>query len=317
MNLHLDKDAFETLLLDIQERTEVRADIIEKDYYVTLMLKELAGNQSELHAYFKGGTALYKALGSIRRFSEDIDLTVVIHDCSSKTQASKRLKSAAKGYSSLARLDEECEDRKGSITAVYKYEPIIEVDESDALQRFGRVKVEATSFTVSEPTDLRVISPIIYELAGDEQKGILKNTFGVEPFEIGTIKLERIFVDKLFASEFYFSRGMFFDVAKHIYDIAVLFDQELIKKMLRDKALFGQMVQYKRRDELARAGGVPADVPMHRFTYMDELFSSEDFLKEFDHMQSIYIFDGRDNIPVSCIKEAISDIREVLTEYDL
>lgn len=54
----------------------------------------------------------------------------------------------------LARLDEECEDRKGSITAVYKYESIIEVDESDALQRFGRVKVEATSFTVSEPTDL-------------------------------------------------------------------------------------------------------------------------------------------------------------------
>jgi hypothetical protein len=61
-NLHLDKDSFETLLLDTQERTEVRADIIEKDYYVTLMLKELAENQSELHAYFKGGTALYKAL---------------------------------------------------------------------------------------------------------------------------------------------------------------------------------------------------------------------------------------------------------------
>jgi predicted nucleotidyltransferase component of viral defense system len=61
--------------LDIQEKTEVRADIIEKDYYVTLMLNELAGNQSELYAYFKGGTALYKALGSIRRFSEDINLT--------------------------------------------------------------------------------------------------------------------------------------------------------------------------------------------------------------------------------------------------
>ena len=39
-------------------------------------------------------------------------------------QAAKRLKSSAKGYSCLERLDEECEDRKGSITAVYKYEPI-------------------------------------------------------------------------------------------------------------------------------------------------------------------------------------------------
>jgi hypothetical protein len=175
MNLHIDRDAFETLLLDVQERTGVRADILEKDYYVTLMLKELAGNQSNLHAYFKGGTALYKALGSIRRFSEDIDLTVETNGCSSKTQAVKRLKSSAKGYSSLERLDEECEDKKGSVTAVYKYEPIIEVDESDSLQRFGRVKIEATSFTVSEPTDLMSISPIIYELAGIEKKEILDN----------------------------------------------------------------------------------------------------------------------------------------------
>jgi len=78
-----------------------------------------------------------------------------------------------------------------------------------------------------------------------------------------------------------------------------------------------EMLLLDRREELARAGGVPADVPMHRFTYMDELFSSEGFLKEFDHMQSIYIFDGRDNIPVYRIKEAISDIREILKEYDL
>ena len=317
MNLHLDRDAFETLLLDIQERTGVRADILEKDYYVTLMLKELAANQSDLHAYFKGGTALYKALGTIRRFSEDIDLTVEIQDCLSKTQAAKRLKSAAKGYLCLERLEEECEDKKGSVTAVYKYGSIIEVDESDSLQRFGRVKIEATSFTVSEPMDLMVISPTIYELAVKEQKGILENTFDVAPFEIGTIKLERIFVDKLFASEFYFSRSMFFDVAKHIYDITVLFDNERIKKMLGNKAALAQMIQYKRREELVRAGGVPADIPIHKFSYMDALFNSTDFLREFDHMQSIYVFDESDNIPVSLLKETISAIKDILIDYDL
>lgn len=317
MNLHLDRDAFETLLLDVQERTGVRADILEKDYYVTLMLRELAENQSDLHAYFKGGTALYKAIGSIRRFSEDIDLTVEIHDGISKTQAAKRLKSSAKGYSCLERLNEECEDRKGSITAVYKYEPIIEVDESDSLQRFGRVKVEATSFTVSEPVDLMGISPIIYKLATEEQKEILMNSFDVAPFDIGTIKLERIFVDKLFASEFYFSRNSFFDVAKHIYDITVLFDNEQIKKMLGDKTAFEKMIHYKRREELVRAGGVPADVPIHKFSYMDALFNSKDFLKEFDHMQSIYVFDEKDNILVFRLKEAISAIRDILIEYDL
>lgn len=183
--------------------------------------------------------------------------------------------------------------------------------------RFTKHSVASTSFTVSEPTDFMVISPIIYELAGEEHKGILENTFGVAPFEVGTIKLERIFVDKLFASEFYFSRGVFFDVAKHIYDITVLFDNEQIKKMFGDKALLEQMVQYKRREELVRAGGVPANVPMHEFSYMDALFASTDFLKEFDHMQSIYVFDKRDNIPVPHAKEAIGVIRDFLIRYNL
>ncbi len=42
---------------------------------------------------------------------------------------------------------------KGSITSVYEYIPVTEVDRADALQRFGMVKVEATSFTISEPTE--------------------------------------------------------------------------------------------------------------------------------------------------------------------
>jgi predicted nucleotidyltransferase component of viral defense system len=142
MNLHIDRAAFETLLIDIQERMGVRADILEKDYYVTLILKELAKNQGELHAYFKGGTALYKALGSIWRYSVDIDLTVEISDCTSKTQAAKRLKKSAKGYSCLERLDEECEDKKGSITAVYKYDPIVEI--------MGLILTESVGFTYSK-----------------------------------------------------------------------------------------------------------------------------------------------------------------------
>ena len=122
MKLHLDEPAFETLLLDVAGRTGIRADIIEKDYYVTLLLNELAGKQKEVPAYFKGGTALYKALGSIRRFSEDIDLTVAIDDCSN-SQAKKRLDKAANGYLSLPRDSEDpgSENRKGSRTSIYHY----------------------------------------------------------------------------------------------------------------------------------------------------------------------------------------------------
>lgn len=58
MDLHQDKDAFMALLSDIGQRTGIRSDIIEKDYYLTLLLWELSQRQPELPAYFKGGTAI-------------------------------------------------------------------------------------------------------------------------------------------------------------------------------------------------------------------------------------------------------------------
>ena len=95
MKLHLDRNAFKLLLEQLHERTGYRTDVLEKDYYVVLMLKELAEKQNAgLPAYFKGGTALYKALKATNRFSEDIDLSVDTRDCS-RTQNDKRLEHAA------------------------------------------------------------------------------------------------------------------------------------------------------------------------------------------------------------------------------
>lgn len=64
MNLHKDEYAFGALINDIHEKGNVRSDIIEKDYYVMLLLYELSEKQQQdaLPAYFKGGTTLYKTL---------------------------------------------------------------------------------------------------------------------------------------------------------------------------------------------------------------------------------------------------------------
>ena len=96
MKLHLDKDAFGVLLEDIHSRTCYRTDVLEKDYYVVLILSELAEMQKDgLPAYFKGGTALHKALKTTNRFSEDIDLSVDTRNCS-RSQSVKRLERATK-----------------------------------------------------------------------------------------------------------------------------------------------------------------------------------------------------------------------------
>ena len=59
MMLHEDRYAFLALLNQIHEVSGIRLDILEKDYYVSLLLRELAEKQKDLPAYFKGGTALY------------------------------------------------------------------------------------------------------------------------------------------------------------------------------------------------------------------------------------------------------------------
>lgn len=185
MKLHEDKFAFLNIINLIHEASSIRADILEKDYYVTLLLRELAGKQVTLPAYFKGGTALYKAQKSIRRFSEDIDLTVCIDNCSN-SQAKKRLEMATKKYQALPRTSRKDleDDRKGSITTVYDYTPLVGVDSDDPLQRFGYVKVEGTSFTVSEPFTPLEIEPILYTYATEEQRNILQSQYNVAPFMI-------------------------------------------------------------------------------------------------------------------------------------
>lgn len=55
MELHLHKEDFAILIRRAAEHSGISADIIEKDYFVTLMLEELATKQDEIKAYFKGG----------------------------------------------------------------------------------------------------------------------------------------------------------------------------------------------------------------------------------------------------------------------
>ncbi|MCL2655016.1 MAG: nucleotidyl transferase AbiEii/AbiGii toxin family protein [Coriobacteriia bacterium] len=292
MKLHNDRDAFLAILQQVNQSSGIRADILEKDYYVTLLLKELADKQGKLPAYFKGGTALYKALGTIQRFSEDIDLTVRIDDCSN-TQAKRRLERAAQGYLSLTRTENKAleHNRKGSISCAYDYEPITGYVPDDALQRFGHVRIEATSFTVSEPTGPAEIAPVLYTQATDEQKGILDLQYDVAPFLIETINIERIFVDKIFAAEFYYERQEYFDVAKHIYDIAVMSQLDVIQDLLVDAKHLNKMIAYKRQEEGLRIGSDLVDKPFSEFTILSGLVVNADLSRAYSRMQEIYVFD--------------------------
>ena len=78
MYLHKEnRELFRDAILLTSQRLEVSEDIVEKDYYVTLILKKLS--LIEYPVVFKGGTSLSKAFQVIDRFSEDIYITFTEH----------------------------------------------------------------------------------------------------------------------------------------------------------------------------------------------------------------------------------------------
>ena len=308
MNLHINKELFRDMIDTINTKTGVAIDIIEKDYYVCLILKELSKKQDEIKAYFKGGTAVYKILENMNRFSEDIDLTVKVLPEESNTRNKKRLKESALGYNleGLELIKEKCIDNKGSVTGMYKYTSVY-ADSDVPLQRAGKIQVESTSFTVSEPAEKYCIEPLIYKLANDTEKKILEEKFDVSKIEIEIIKLERMFIDKIFAAEFYYIRNMYMDVAKHLYDISILFANEKIQKLFENKEELSKLIEYKRQEEKVRIGGIDENTPIKDFTYFKLDFSNE-LIKEFQNMQNKYVLNDKYKITIDEVTNILTDI---------
>ncbi len=320
MKLHEDKKSFKVLLDDIHEKTGYRLDVLEKDYYVVLILEELAKKQKEgLPAYFKGGTALYKALHTTNRFSEDIDLSVDTRGCS-RTQSDKRLENATKKYTSLERVVGQGFTNRSEVVTVYSYEPITAYDKEDALQRFGKLKIEATSFTISEPVMNMEVSAMIYELATDDQKKILREQYDVKPVQVQTITVERIFIDKLFAAEAYVRKGEIkskaFEAAKHIYDLAVMSKLPLTRELLQNKILLEKLLIIRMKEEINRHDGIPKVSP-NEFIFFDDIRDNNLIVNAYEIMQRQYVLRDCDRITYTEALEALKNIEIMLKATDV
>ena len=317
MFFHESKMEFEKFIANMSNNIKIDADIIEKDYYVCTVLKELAKNQDYLKAYFKGGTAVYKILDTMNRFSEDIDLTVEVVKDASNNSNRTRLKKSALGYKipGLILEKEKTKDVKQSITSFYKYDSLFST-KLNPLHRAGEIQIEATSFTISEPYEIYTIEPILYKYANENEKNILKHDFNIEPFDIKVQKLERIFIDKLFAAEFYFEKNMYIDLTKHLYDITILLQTKRIKNFLKNIEEIKQIEGYKREEEIYRKGGVESKIKMQNFGYFNMQLSNE-LNEAFEFMQNKYIFDNKNKISLKDVQIALKRIDTILKSYNL
>lgn len=110
MFLHNDEELFKDVIIAASVDQKRPVAIVEKDYYVTMILKLLA--QVEPGCVFKGGTSLSKCHHVIDRFSEDIDITF----SNTLTQGKCRFRVHQKSVEKMKNKIRELTDRNKGIS---------------------------------------------------------------------------------------------------------------------------------------------------------------------------------------------------------
>ena len=216
MFLHNDKELFKDVIVATAVDQNRPVAIVEKDYYVTMILKLLA--QVEPRCVFKGGTSLSKCHHVIERFSEDIDITF----SDTLTQGRKLKNDTIDNISKVLDLPivnwDETRSRRDYNCYMFDYEPIEGEVEKSLL---AGVKMEVALGSIAFPTVKMPVDSYVYQYLSKENMEIIRE-FGLEPFEMTLQSLERTFADKVFAICDYYMEGKVKRHSRHIYDLYML-----------------------------------------------------------------------------------------------
>ena len=215
MFLHNDKDLFEKVILDTSEKYNIVPVIIEKDYFVTLFLKELVKRQSNI--IFKGGTSLSKCYSLINRFSEDIDLNI---DSDGKPTEGQRKALVTNVKNIIADYNFELKnpDNIRSRRDFNRFEVDVHALFSSDYIKHDLV-IETAVFLRSYPNVKKSVSSYVYEYLKSIDRVDIIEMFELNLFEIQVQSVERTFIDKLFAICDYYIDGKTAEHSRHLYDL--------------------------------------------------------------------------------------------------
>lgn len=212
--LHKDREQFLEAINLTEYQTGIMAQAIEKDYYVTMILRLLAGRLSFI--VFKGGTSLSKCYKVIRRFSEDIDITV---DIALSQGEKKKLKTVIANVVEELGLKiinwDETRSRRDYNKYVIVYDSVLPML-NEAMQ--PEILLETSYMTVSFPTVVLPVSNYIGEMMETEAPELIQ-MYSLESFKMKVQGIDRTLADKVFAVCDYYLDNAFNKHSRHIYDI--------------------------------------------------------------------------------------------------
>lgn len=224
-------------MLRAAEKFAVSEQFIEKDYYVTEILRIIADRFGD-KAMFKGGTSLSKGWGLITRFSEDIDLFVnpqKFEPPPGKKKMDKILKQLAQAvaeHPSLTWLTEEGMTIGGLGREDY-FQYKSHFDDLPGIRPVVRLEPGIQSGTF--PTEVVPITSLIGRYL--EEQGRADMAEDLMGFDMTLLHFRRTFVEKMFALHGKVLRfqedGHALDRdARHYPDLYVLAGQDAVRAML-------------------------------------------------------------------------------------
>ena len=231
--LHNDKETFSQAINLVTNKNAIRPEIVEKDYYVTMILRLLSERLSFI--VFKGGTSLSKCHKAIKRFSEDIDITI---DTTISQGQKKKVKEAIEEVSAILGLSipniDKTRSRRDYNRYEIEYNPIDELDDVAVLPAvILETSYTAISFPVSELPVHNYIGDMMVEEAPDYIE-----KYSLSPFTMKVQDINRTLADKVFAVCDYYLQNKTEKHSRHLYDIFKLLpvvpQDDSFKKLVKE-----------------------------------------------------------------------------------
>lgn len=252
--------------LNIKQR-----EVIEKDWWVTAVLRALFNLPYAQHLSFKGGTSLSKCWHLINRFSEDIDIAIDREYLGfsgklSRTQISDKLRRATCSFVRETMQYDLAEQlyKNGitkdkyqvnvDITSISTTDPetininydsalTFSVESENGLYILPKVKVEVSGRSMSEPvSEVPIESMIDYIYP--------KAPFAEPKFNVRTVLPERTFLEKIFLLHEEFAKDNALikieRMSRHMYDIGQMLKTPIAESAIRNKQLYRQVVEHRR-----------------------------------------------------------------------
>ena len=302
MNLHHDREAFSELLIGAANELGIPTGIIEKDYYVTIVLKKLSERLDDM--VFKGGTSLTKCYQLLDRFSEDIDLSYAAESGAPGEARKRKLKKAVvtvmeELHFPITNIDDTRSRRnyncyKAAYSSIFERTSILKPE----------LVVETYVALLPFPTTRRKVDNYIYRFLKKIDRLDLAERYDLLPFEITTQIIERTLVDKVFALCDYYLQGETDRHSRHLYDIHKIV--EAIGVTDKMEKLIPQVRQV--RSELSICPSAKAEVSVTNI--LKEIIEKQVYKKDYEDitMGLLFVTETYDTVIQSLQKLADSGV---------